>query len=85
MAEYTSRRGSYGFGLGAMLGLWLRRGDRQALPTLVGWLRLRTRMAYQRRSVGGVMQEARVLCGTAAGLVYGLRVGGRAPAAAGPS
>jgi hypothetical protein len=82
IAEYNSRRGSYGFGVGAMLGLWFRRGDTQALRTLAGWLRLRTQLASQRRSVGGARQEARVLGGTAAGLLYGLRVGGPASGAA---
>lgn len=84
VAEHRSRRGTYGFGVGAMLGLLLRRGDRHAPAVLLGWLRLRGRMALERRSRGGVGQEVRVMVGTVAGVAYGLRVGGagRRPAGA---
>jgi glycosyltransferase involved in cell wall biosynthesis len=75
LAEFTSRRGSYGFGTGAMLGLWLRQGDLRALVVLAGWIRLRAVTARQRRREGGVAQEAKVLAGTLAGLVYGVRQG----------
>jgi hypothetical protein len=71
-AEYDSRRGTYGFGVGAMLGLWLRRGDPAALRVLLSWLRLRALTAYQRRRVGGPLAELRVLAGTATGLWHGL-------------
>jgi glycosyltransferase involved in cell wall biosynthesis len=77
VAEYQSRRFSYGFGLGAMAGLWLRAGRLRAVRLLAGWLRLRARVAMERRRTGGVRQEIRVLLGTAAGLGYGLRAGGR--------
>jgi glycosyltransferase involved in cell wall biosynthesis len=73
LAEFRSRRSSYGFGTGAMLGLWLREGDPRALVVLAGWIRLRGLVARQRRREGGVTQEAKVLAGTVAGLIYGLR------------
>lgn len=73
VAEHLSRRSSYGYGVGAMLGIWLRARDLRALLVLLGWLRLRARVGYARRSSGGVGHEARVLGGTAAGLLYGLR------------
>lgn len=74
VAEYASRRGSYGYGVGAMLGVWLRRRDLQALVVLGAWLRLRARVGYSRRAEGGFGQEARVLAGTIAGLLRGIRV-----------
>lgn len=74
--EYRSRRGTYGFGVGAMLGRWLRRGQLNALIVLLGWIRLRARLAWSRRSQGGVSAEARVLLGTAVGLSHGLRNAG---------
>ena len=75
-AEYDSRRSTYGFGVGVMLGLWLRRGDVAALRVLLQWLRLRARTAYQRRGSASVSAEVRVLAGTVSGLSHGL-VGAR--------
>jgi GT2 family glycosyltransferase len=73
VAEHLSRRSSYGYGVGAMLGVWLRRGDARAVLVLLAWLRLRARVGYSRRSGGGLAHEARVLSGTVTGLLYGLR------------
>lgn len=73
VAEHLSRRSSYGFGVGAMLGIWLRARDLRALGVLLAWLRLRARVGYARRSTGGVGHELRVLGGTIAGLLHGLR------------
>jgi hypothetical protein len=72
-AEFAARRGSYGFGVGAMLGVWLRRHDPRALVVLGAWLRLRVRVGYARRATGGLVDELRVLAGTAAGLLHGIR------------
>jgi hypothetical protein len=72
-AEYTKRRGSYGYGVGAMLGVWLRRGDPKAFVVLAAWIRLRARMAYSRRLQGGFANETRLLAGTVAGLLHGIR------------
>lgn len=77
VVEYEKRRFSYGFGVGAMAGLWLRAGRTRALEVLAGWLRLRLRVAIERRRSGGVRHEIKVLSGTTAGLAYGLRSGTR--------
>jgi glycosyltransferase involved in cell wall biosynthesis len=76
-AEFRARRGSYGFGVGAAAGRWLREGDREARRVLRSWLRLRIRLLRRRRAATGVSDELRVLLGTARGLVYGLRLGPR--------
>jgi hypothetical protein len=73
-AEYMQRRNSYGYGVGAMLGVWLRRGDLSAIRVLAGWLRLRAQVGYERRNHGGWTNEARVLAGTVRGLLRGLSV-----------
>jgi len=65
----ASRYG-YGHGVGAMIGLDLRRRDAAAALHLARWLVLRLRLAVTRRAPG---EELRILAGTAAGLVYGLR------------
>jgi GT2 family glycosyltransferase len=72
VADYVARRRTYGYGVGAMLGLWLRERNLHGLVVLLGWLRLRSKLAVQRRAHGGVQNEARVLMGTAAGLRYGI-------------
>jgi GT2 family glycosyltransferase len=72
-------RSSYGRGLGACCGLWLRGGDLDALGVLGRWLWMRAGMAgtgLRRRQWAALREELLVLRGTAAGLVYGLR-GGR--------
>jgi glycosyltransferase involved in cell wall biosynthesis len=71
-SEYRRRRTTYGFGVGAMLGLWLRRHDRRALTVLVGWLRLRAARLARRRDVEALGLEARVVAATVAGLAHGL-------------
>jgi GT2 family glycosyltransferase len=71
-------RSSYGRGIGACCGLWLRGRDLHALSVLGGWLRMRGGMAagaLRRRQWGSVREELLVLGGTARGLVYGLRAG----------
>jgi glycosyltransferase involved in cell wall biosynthesis len=75
VAERRARRGSYGFGVGACVGRWLRDGDRWAWRVLGSWFRLRARSARRRRSIAALAEEARVVGGTALGLVYGLRAG----------
>ena len=72
VAEYRARRGSYGHGVGAMVGVWLRRRDPAALLVLAGWLRLRATRGFSRRASGGLGHEARVLAGTAVGLFRGV-------------
>lgn len=72
-------RSSYGRGVGACCGLWLRGGDWRALGVLARWLTLRTGLAARAAKQGrweALREERLVLGGTARGLVYGLR-GGR--------
>lgn len=72
-------RSSYGRGIGACCGLWLRGRDLHALAVLGHWLRMRGGMAagaVKRRQWSSVREELLVLGGTARGLVYGLRAGG---------
>jgi GT2 family glycosyltransferase len=71
-------RSSYGRGVGACCGLWLRERDLHALAVLAGWIRMRGGFAVhgiRRRRWGTVREELLVLGGTARGLVYGLRAG----------
>lgn len=69
-ARRRASRYGYGHGVGAMIGFGLRRRDAGAVLHLARWLVLRVRLAVVRRAPG---EELRVLAGTAAGLVYGLR------------
>lgn len=68
-AQHGARRDSYGFGVGACVGKWLREGDPLAGRLLLRWVVLRARRARAGRAV----EEARVLRGTARGLLFGLR------------
>jgi len=73
-------RSSYGRGIGACCGLWLRGGDLHALGVLGRWLALRGALlarALRRGRWDSAREERLVLRGTLAGLLYGLR-GGRA-------
>ncbi len=72
-------RSSYGRGVGACCGLWLREGDPYAVPILGRWFVMRGRLlarATLRRDWEGVLEEFQVFGGTARGLGYGLRLGG---------
>lgn len=73
-------RASYGRGMGACLGLWLRGGDPGALRVLAHWLLLRAGQAWsglRRGEWSALGEELLVLRGTAAGLVYGWQEGHR--------
>ena len=69
-ARRLATRHEYGFGVGAMLGLGLRRGDPASVLQLASWLALRGRLAVTRRAPA---EELRVLGGTGRGLIYGAR------------
>jgi glycosyltransferase involved in cell wall biosynthesis len=73
VAERRSRRGTYGFGVGACVGRAVRDGDRWAWRLLGSWFRLRARSLRRRRSLPALAEEVRVFGGTVLGLVYGLR------------
>lgn len=71
-----ARRWPYGHGMGAMCGLRLRERDLYGVRLLAAWLALRLRVLISgllRGRWGALREEALVLGGTAAGLVYGLR------------
>lgn len=74
VAERRARRGTYGFGVGACVGRWLRDGDRWAWSVLRRWLRLRARTLRRRRSWASFDEEVRILVGTVRGFVYGYRL-----------
>ncbi|MDX6504517.1 MAG: hypothetical protein QOE29_1642 [Gaiellaceae bacterium] len=80
-AGRIARRSAYGYGTGACIALWLReRHDRQAWRVLGAWLRMRSGLlarAVARRRWQAAYEELLVLCGTAAGLVHGIRVARR--------
>ena len=71
-------RSSYGRGIGACCGLWLRGGDLHALAMLGRWLSMRAGLAARALRRGrwdSVKEEGLVLGGTLGGLLYGLRKG----------
>jgi GT2 family glycosyltransferase len=81
-ARRLATRSSYGRGVGACCGVWLRAGDRSALRVLAQWAALRGHRlagAALRRGWETVREEALVLRGTASGLIYGLRAPGAGP------
>ena len=82
-AEHRSRRWTYGFGVGACTGSWLRAQDWSAIGILLAWLSMRIRRGIRRP--GALGAEARVLLGTAHGLWYGGRLAPRRPPAEGPA
>lgn len=69
-------RWSYGYGIGAMCGIWLRRGDAGALRMLAGYGRM-----HVRPLLGGlrhadslrIREHVRALVSLAPGLAHGLR------------
>jgi glycosyltransferase involved in cell wall biosynthesis len=77
VAEHRSRRGSYGFGLGAAAGRWLRAREPYAPGVLRAWVSLRVGLVRRERTWSRARDEARVLLGTVAGLAYGLRLPAR--------
>ena len=70
-------RWSYGYGIGAMCGLWLRRGDPFVLRMLASYLRIHTAplvRAALRGDRDGASQRGKALASMPAGLVHGLRL-----------
>jgi GT2 family glycosyltransferase len=71
-----ARRVPYGYGMGACCVLWLREGDRQALPVLGRWIAMRSNRLARSLVRGrwlAVREEALVLGGTARGIGFGIR------------
>ena len=81
-------RWSYGYGLGAMCGLWLRRGDFFAPRLIVEYLRLHVRplaFAVARRDPGRAREHALALASIFPGIVHGLLAAGNTPSPGGGS
>ncbi len=75
----TATRWSYGYGIGAACGKWLRLSDPYAARVLAGWMVWRTRgllTAVRRREAQAINEHGLMLRGTLAGLAYGLRLRG---------
>jgi GT2 family glycosyltransferase len=75
-------RWSYGYGVGAMCGLWLARRDVYALRMLAAFSRLHLRPllgGLRHRDRVRISEHARALASLAPGLVYGLRAARTAP------
>lgn len=82
-ARRIETRWSYGFGIGAVSGLRLRRRDLFALRLLADYARLHVRpllVAVIRRRWDVVSQRVRALASLGPGLVYGFRAATRRPA-----
>ena len=74
-----STRWSYGYGVGAMCGLWLRRGDLFAPRLFAAYLRLHVRplvSALVRRDLGRAREHALALAAVFPGVVHGLLAAG---------
>jgi glycosyltransferase involved in cell wall biosynthesis len=74
-AEHRARRGTYGFGVGVCVAIWLASGDRSALRVLKAWVGMRLRLILRARRAQAVTNEVRVLIGTVQGLWHGYRLG----------
>ncbi len=76
-ARLIASRSSYGRGIGACCGIWLRQRDIYALRIIGHWLLFRAWLmtkALLRRQWMSVYEELLVLQGTVQGLIYGLLV-----------
>lgn len=86
-ARRLQTRSSYGFGVGAMCGLWLRRGDPYAARMLASYAGLHGRQAAAavwRHDRGRAVEHAHALAALPPGVAYGLRAR-RRPSGANPS
>jgi GT2 family glycosyltransferase len=74
-ARRLATRWSYGYGVGAMCGLWLRRRDRFAARMLLGYVRLHLRplaSAVSHADRRRAAEHIRALASLGPGLLYGL-------------
>jgi glycosyltransferase involved in cell wall biosynthesis len=76
-AEHRSRRWTYGFGIGVCVVLWRRQRDPSAGRLLKAWLRMRLGLLREARRPQAVLNELRVLLGTAHGLWAGRHLAGQ--------
>jgi GT2 family glycosyltransferase len=80
--ERVTRRGAYGYGMGAAVVFRRRDPDPRALALLRTWVGYRIRLlgrAVAERRLRSVREEVLMLAGTARGIVFGLRRGGSLP------
>jgi cellulose synthase/poly-beta-1,6-N-acetylglucosamine synthase-like glycosyltransferase len=76
-----ARRTSYGFGMGALCGMWLRRGDTYALRMLLAYSTMHVRrlgLAFLRGDGRTTREHAQALVSPGPGLFYGVRATGTA-------
>jgi GT2 family glycosyltransferase len=81
-AQRLRTRWTYGFGIGALCGLWLRRGDLYTGRLCVGWLAWQgSDLVYATVRGDWFLARQRLLSlgGSARGLIYGLRLSPRRP------
>jgi glycosyltransferase involved in cell wall biosynthesis len=77
-ARRLATRWSYAYGVGAMAGLWLARGEPEGARWLAGYARMHVRPllgALRRRDRDGLRQHARAIGGLVPGALYGIRAG----------
>ena len=77
-ARRLATRWSYAYGVGAMSGLWLARGEPEAARWLAAYARMHVRPllgALRGRDRDGLQQHARAIGGLVPGAIYGLRAG----------
>ena len=75
-------RSSYGYGIGALCGIWLRQGDPFALRMAAAYARLHGRRlaaATLKRERRSAQEHARALRALPAGLLYGITASRRSP------
>ena len=77
-ARRLATRWSYAYGIGAMSGLWLARGEPEAARWLAAYARMHVRPllgAVRRRDRDRLRQHARAIGGLVPGALYGLKAG----------
>jgi len=80
LGRRRATRITYGFGVGAFCGVWLRAGDTFAVRMLLAFAALQGRAlagAASRRDGQALADAARMLASLGPGLVYGARIGPR--------
>lgn len=83
LARRLVTRFTYGYGIGAFCGIWLRARDPFAVRMLTAFVALQGRSlasAAMHRDLRGVDDARRMLEGMLPGLAYGLKIGPRQPA-----
>ncbi len=76
-ARRLASRATYGYGIGAFCGMWLRRGDLYALRMCGSWLRSQSwelAAAMRRRRWREIYERTLSLRGMVCGLAHGVRV-----------